>query len=43
MVPAMAAEKYAAAGRLKRLLPEKTKCFIEFLRGRMEGDTAKAV
>ena len=42
VVPAMAAEKYTAAGRLKRLLPEKTKCFIEFLRGRMEGDTAKA-
>ena len=29
-VPAMAAEKYTAAGRLKRLLPAKTKCFIEF-------------
>lgn len=42
-VPAMAAEKYTAAGRLKRLLSAKTKCFIEFLRSRMEGDTAKAV
>ena len=35
--------KYTAAGHLKWLLPVKTKCFIEFLRGRMEGDTAKAV
>lgn len=42
-LPSMVAEKHAAAGRLKRLLPAKTKCFIEFLRGRMEGDTAKAV
>ncbi|HFC8501096.1 TPA: LysR substrate-binding domain-containing protein [Neisseria oralis] len=42
-VPAMAAEKYTAAGRLKRLLPAKTKCFIEFLLGRMGRDTAKAV
>ena len=41
-VPAMAAEKYAAAGRLKRLQPAKTKCFIEFLRGRMGRDTEKA-
>lgn len=41
-VPAMVAEKHAAAGRLKRLLPTKTKCFIEFLRGRMGRDTAKA-
>lgn len=41
-VPAMAAEKHAAAGRLKRLLPAKTKCFIEFLLGRMGRDTAKA-
>jgi|GEM_PF-6694480 transcriptional regulator, lysR family len=41
-VPAMAAEKHAAAGRLKRSLPAKMKCFIEFLRGRMGRDTAKA-
>ena len=43
VVPAMAAEKYAAAGRLKRLLLAKTKCFIEFLCSRMGRDTAKAV
>ena len=54
-VPAMVAEKYRAAGRLKRILPDwqgqgvpvyaltttrllpaETKCFIEFLRGRMK-------
>lgn len=54
-VPAMAAEKYEAEGRLKRILPDwhgqsvpvyaltatrllpaKTKCFIEFLRSRMK-------
>ena len=34
--------KYTAAGRLKRLLPAKTKCFIGFLRGRMGRDTEKA-
>ena len=41
-VPAMAAEKYTSAGRLKRLLPAKSKGFFGFLRGRMGRDTEKA-